>query len=115
MPRLTQRLKRFLTARFLYREIRGMRKDLSRVSSQLERIAAALELRNAHEWPQQAAGAQGQAPIEVSYVDTDLQQEMVDIESRLTAARGLPPTEDEIVAEFVRRHPDHDFQDLEQH
>lgn len=113
MARITQRLRRFLTARLLFREIRGMRKDLSRLSQQVERIATALELRNAHEWPQEVAGAEGQPGVEVSYADTQLQQEMVDIESRLTAARGLPPTEDEVVQEFLRRHPDHAFQDLE--
>jgi len=93
------RLRQLIRGGILLRELRGVRKELSR-------IAAALEDYNLHQWPQQIPQEEGQPTVEVSYVDTLFQQELVEIELRLTAAVGLPPSEDQILAEYVRRHPD---------
>lgn len=86
-----------------------MRAELQGLRQVGERIAAALELANAHQWPQILQPSPDVPPVEVTYVDNDYQVEMMDIEARLTAARGAPPSEEEIFAEFVRRHPDQDL------
>jgi hypothetical protein len=99
MASVRQRLRQVIKGGLLLRELRG-------VHRQLARIADALETYNAHQWPQQIQPDPDQPGVEVSYVDTLFQQELVDIEMRLTAAVGIPPSEDQILAEYVRRHPD---------
>jgi len=99
MASIRQRVRTVIRGGLLLRELRGVHRQLSR-------IADALEEYNSHQWPQMAQPDPDQAPVEVSYVDTVFQAELVDIEMRLTAAVGLPPSEDQILAEYVRRHPD---------
>lgn len=99
MKTVTQQLRRFTARGILLREVRAIRQELGR-------IATAFEQYNAHQWPQQVQPDPDQPPVEVSYVDTDYQREMVDIEMRLTQAKGVPPTDEEILAEFIRRYPD---------
>lgn len=97
-------LKRLAGGGLLLLELRGMRRELTTLTLAVSRIAEALERQNAHRYPTQHDSTQLPATTEVSYADTDTQQEFADIELRLTAAKGLPPTEDEILAEFERRH-----------
>jgi len=85
-------LRRLASVGLLLREIRSLRKSA-------ERIAAALELRNAHDYPQVVA-TPDQRETEVTYVDAQHQATLMDIEMRLTAAKGIPPTEDEILAMY---------------
>lgn len=83
-------LRRFVGAGLLLREVRRLR-------TAAERIAAALELRNAHDFPQIVA-APDHRETEVTFIDARHQATLMDIEMRLTAAKGIPPTEDEILA-----------------
>lgn len=94
-------LRRFIGAGMLLREIRSLRKAA-------ERIATALELANAHNYPQVLQASDVALPTEVTYVDEDHQRELMDIELRLTRASGAPPTEDEILSEYERRHAEMD-------
>lgn len=48
-------------------------------------------------------GVAVESDVDVSYVDTAVQAAFMDIELRLTQARGMPPTEEEVLAEFERR------------
>lgn len=98
-------LRRFVGAGLLLREIRSLRKAA-------ERIAAALELRNAHDYPQIVRADAAIAPTEVTYVDEVHQAELMDIELRLTHASGAPPTEDDILSEYTRRHTEDSGEDL---
>lgn len=102
------RLRRLTRMGLLLREVRSLHQELAGVHAVGERIAAALEASNAHQWPQQLSATPDQPPVEVTYVNNAYQEEVMDIETRLTAARGAPPSEEEILAEFVRRHPDSD-------
>lgn len=82
------------------RELRRLRKDLGALTVAVARIAAALELQNAHAYPQVLAQANRETTVE--YVDSTLQASMVDIELRLTRATGQPPTEEDILSEYER-------------
>lgn len=99
MATLRQSLQRLTASGRLLREIKGLRLAA-------ERIAAALEASNAHQWPQHIQSDPSQPPVEVSYADTAMQAEFMEIELGLTEATGLPPTEDQVMAEWLRRHPD---------
>jgi len=83
-------LRRLASVGLLLREIRSLRKAA-------ERIAAALELQNAHAYPQVVPAA-GDRETEITYVDAQHQATLMEIEMRLTTAKGIPPTEDEILA-----------------
>jgi hypothetical protein len=102
MATIRQRMRRVLKGGLLLRELKGVR-------SELARIAAALETYNAHQWPQSIQPDPSIPAVEVSYVDTQVQAELLEIELRLTSATGQAPTEDEVVAEYVRRYPDSDL------
>jgi len=62
-----------------------------------------MELRNAHEFPQ-VIPAPDDRQTEVTYVDAEHQATLMEIEMRLTAAKGIPPTEDEILAMWEIEH-----------
>lgn len=83
-------------ARLLLPELR-----LIRLSCQ--GIQAALEYRNAQEWGQMVQPNPDVPAVEVSYVNDEHAAAIMDIELRLTAASGAPPTEEEILAEYERR------------
>jgi len=89
-------LRRLVGAGWLLREVRSLRRAT-------ERIAAALELQNAHAYPQVVPAA-GDRETEVTFVDEAHQAALMDIEMRLTAAKGIPPTEDEILAMWETEH-----------
>ena len=97
-------LKRLTSGGFLLLEIRKLRKDLGGLRAAGERIAAALEAFNAQQWPQPAAPSTDSPSVSVTFVDTLSQLEFMDIEMRLTQARGMPPTDEEILQEYDRRH-----------
>lgn len=84
-------------------ELQGLRAEVAGLVLAVDRIATALELRNAHDWPQQVQGSPSSPVVEISYADEDYQRETMDIELRLTAAKGIPPSEDEILEEYERR------------
>ena len=86
-----------------------MLREVRRLRQATERIAQALEARNAHDFPQIVVSPD-QRETEVTYVNEAEQAALVDIEMRLTAAKGIPPTEDEILAmyELERGLPDQD-------
>jgi hypothetical protein len=77
---------------------------LTRIAVAQERVAAAMEARNQHDFPAAVAEA-AQPGVEVSYVDDAFQAELLDIEMRLTRATGQPPTDDEIMRDYEIRHP----------
>lgn len=90
------RIRQFAERRTLLREVKGIRVELAR-------LADALELRNAYDFPQKIQRDPSRPAVEVEYVDTERAAELMEIELRLTNARGEPPTEDEILLEYDRR------------
>lgn len=90
-------LKRFAAGGLLLRELRGLRQEMAG-------IRAVLESFHAHQFPQTVQADPSRPPVEVTYVNETQQREFMDIELRLTAARGTPPSEEEILAEWERRH-----------
>lgn len=98
-------LKRLVRGGRLLWEIRGIRQELAHMRGVLSEIALALRTYNAHQWPTHAPTSPHPdlPPTEITFVDDGEQYEQAAIELDLTAARGLPPTEDEILAEFERR------------
>lgn len=99
-------LKRLAGGGLLLLEMRGIRKELEGLKTEVGRIASALELANAHHWPQTTQPDPGVPAIDITYIDDQTQAEFMDIELRLTAARGAPPTEEEILREFELRRQD---------
>lgn len=97
-------LKRLAGGGLLLLELRGLRAEVQTLASAVSRIAAALEARNAHEWPQQIQGDPSLPAVEVTYVQDEQRAEFMEIELQLTRARGTPATEEEIFAEWERRH-----------
>lgn len=84
--------------------IRGVLRELQTTNALLTRIATALEAANAHQWPQTFPSADPtEAAVAVTHVNDADQQMWMDVELDLTAARGMPPTEEEVLAEFERR------------
>lgn len=86
------------------REQRALRLELQDIKAALLRIAGALE----QQWPPLPAAPSDveiNPPLDVQYVDDTFTAETMDIELRLTQARGMPPTEEEILQEYDRRHP----------
>lgn len=92
-------LKRLAGGGLFLRELRSIRLELGR-------IATALELSNAHHWPQQASStpAEDLEPTTISYVNNAEQAELAEIELAMTRRMGIPPSEDEVMAEFNRRY-----------
>lgn len=102
---LTRGLRRITATGRLWSEVRSLRRELAGLREGVDRIAAALEQYNAHQWPQQVQPTDDLPAVEVTYADEPQQQEFMDIELRLTAALGMPPTEDMILEEYHKRHP----------
>lgn len=104
--RLKGRLQALDETAALLEEVAGLRADVARCAQALERVAAALEQQNAHAVPPQQGLDPERPAVEVSYVNDREAAEWADIELGLTAARGMPPTDEEILAEWTRRHPE---------
>ena len=92
------RLRRLTRIGLLLREVKGIRLEL-------KRVADAMELANAHAWPQQIQADPTLPATEISFVSSEYQAELMEIEMGLTHAKGMVPNEDEILAEYHRRHP----------
>ena len=91
-------IRTFTTGRRVLRELRTTQHELHLLRVGVERLADTLARLVPVPTPMVSSD------VDVSYADIQSQAEFVDIETRLTTARGLPPTEDEILAEFERRH-----------
>lgn len=102
------RLKGLTSGVSLLRETRRLRREIQALHAATERIAVALEFHNAHQWPQVVPATEDTPAFSVEYVEEGVQAELMDIELRLTAARGQPPTEEEIFADYRIRHPEMD-------
>lgn len=98
-------LKRLAGGGLLLLELRGLRQEVRALAESVSRIALALEARNAHEWPQQVQPDPTIPAVEVAYVHDGQIAEFMQIELDLTRATGRPPSEDEVMGEWDRRHP----------
>lgn len=103
-------LKTLTRGGILLLEIRGLRREMTALRLGVERIAAALESANAKTWPQTTQPNPDLPPVTITHVSQQEQAEYMEIELALTKAAGHPPTEDEILAEFYRRHGEPDDQ-----
>lgn len=91
-------VRRWFDGGLALRELRLLRKAA-------ERIAGALETRNAQDYPSRLASTDApDLSTDIAFVNDAEQAEWMEIEVRLTAATGQPPTEDEILSEYLRRH-----------
>lgn len=96
---------RWGSLRRLSRDITQLKAEIMGCRTALERIAAGIERANQADGLEPPQPRDPDAPaVEITYADTLVAQEFMDIETRLTQATGQPPTEDEIMAEFLRRH-----------
>lgn len=100
-----QGLRKFGARGLLFFEVRGLRHEMKGLRLAAERIAGALEDHNAHLFPQQVQPNPDHPPVEVTYASDAMQIELAEIEGGLAQARGMLPTEDEILQEYERRHP----------
>lgn len=87
--------------------LRAILKTLAGIQAELHVLATIAKA----EWEEKAASrraaGQQQAPsTEVSYVNDWEQFELMQIETELLQAKGLPPSVEEVVAEYERRHPE---------
>lgn len=101
-------LRSWGSLRRIAKDLKILHAEVIGVRSTLERIAEALEVRNQHDGVSRPVTltpvGPGEGPaVEVSYADPQVTEEFDDIARRLTTARGMPPTEDEILEEFERR------------
>lgn len=91
-------------AQFLLPELTLLRQELQGINQTLLMIAGALDYRNAQDYGITIQPTPGVPAVDIAYVNDGYQAEIMDIELRLTGASGAPPTEDEILAEYERRH-----------
>lgn len=98
-------LRRLAAAGRILMEVRGLRQEMAAIRTAVDRIAVALEARNAHQWPQVQPHVPGEPLMEITYADNAYAQQLMEIELSLTRATGRPPTEDEVIAEHQRLHP----------
>ena len=91
--------------RMLTNEVYGVRLALTRLAELEEKRLEVEEYAVGRKWPRPAAtlAEAAEVPVvDITYTTDQDQVELAEIELRLTAARGMPPTEDEIVAEYDR-------------
>lgn len=103
---LRAKFRRTVTGGLLLREIRGMRLALAAQTNQLTQIARELQRRNDHDFGAVVQPNPDLPPVEVSYADDLYGMRIADIVSRLTLAKGMPPTDDEAFEEYCRSYPD---------
>lgn len=94
-----------------YREVRRLRRDLQGVTGQLTRIADLLEAQYRLEYgdPVQETRQAHQTATDEAvygepnvYVNTQEAQALLEVELRLTRAKGVPPTEEEVLEAYHR-------------
>lgn len=73
----------------------------------MERLALATE-RLAEAQAPVVYQAQAQDPVSITEVDSQFAAEMADLELRLTLAKGIPPTEEEVLAAYEAQHGEPD-------
>ena len=95
-------LRSLMRLGWLLRELKGLRGEMAGLRLAAERVAAALELQNAHAYPQVIQASPDSPAVQVSYTDDQAQLDLMEIELRLTGARGSPPTEEEVLVEWER-------------
>lgn len=95
------RLKAVADGSLILLELRAVRQELAGLRAATDSIASTL----ARLVPPAPDPAQMESGLTIAYVDSAYQAEVMDIELRLTRARGVPPTEDEVLEEYERRHP----------
>ena len=86
-----------------YRLLRRAVAELAGIRRALEVLADA-QLQVAAQAQPPASAFEPDPAGDSPYVETTQQAALMDIELRLTQARGVPPTEDEILLEFERRY-----------
>src|SRR5438046_2423962 len=97
-------LKRWAAGGILLREVRGLRVEVAGLRSSVERIAEALEAWNRAQQPPTYQADATTPGVDISYITDQVSQEFMEIEFALTRATGQPPTEEEVIGEFERRH-----------
>lgn len=103
--RLFDTLQKWGTLRRLSKDIHQLKAELIGLRSACERIAEGIEAANRLSGASDPLPRDPAAPVvDITYVDNQVAGEFMDIELRLTQARGMVPTEDEILQEFERRH-----------
>lgn len=95
-------LKRLAGGGLLLLEVRGLRREVARLADAQERQAVVLEQFFARQYPTPVQPDPNAPPVEVSYVNAEHQRLLMEVELRLTQAKGQPPSEEEILAEFDR-------------
>lgn len=94
-------LRKLQAGGILLRELRGIRKALERANElkQMELSAQGML---------QAPQAEAEPSLLITEVDSQLANDLSVIELTLTRSLGMPPTEDQILAEYERLHADED-------
>lgn len=95
-------LRKLQAGGILLRELRGIRKALERANDLKEQELAA------QGWTQTEDPGVEAPPLMVTEVDSELANDMAVIELTLTRSLGMPPTEDQILAEYERLHTEED-------
>lgn len=84
------------------RSLMGLQDEVRLLRMQVERIAESLERMRPPAVPVPPAGSE----VEVTFVNEVEQVEWMEIELGLTQTLGRPPSDEETLSEFERRHPD---------
>lgn len=93
-----------LLAALLIPELTLLRQDLQSINATLQLIGSTLDYKNAQDYGVTIQPTPGVPAVEVNYINDSYQAEIMDIELRLTGASGSPPTEEEVLVEYERRH-----------
>lgn len=97
-------LRRVARAGILLRELRGMRQEIVGLHHAIAALAQALTTHTRLAYPPLDQRPPTEGPVvEIGFVDDAVTAEYLDIERRLTVARGMPPTEEEVLEEYERR------------
>lgn len=97
-------LRRLQAGGILLREVRAIRQALERIAVAQERQTQLLEPEADH----RLTAREEDDPVTITEVDSQLSMELTDIELRLTGAKGVPPTEEEILAAYDAEHKEPD-------
>ena len=97
-------LKRLQAGGVLLREVRGIRKALEQLVALETAKAQWLQVVEPPPAKVQAPDTSEGQPVWITTVDDQLSADLADIELRLTGAKGVPPTEEEIIAAYHAQH-----------
>ena len=99
---MLDRLKALVQAGVLLVEVKGIRRDIQALTAVLTRLAVDVERAYSLPNPDQPQD-ESRPAVDIAYVSDAEQAELMDIEMRLTTARGRIPTEEEILQEWELR------------